>query len=669
LAYEYRVNFWVKYIFSIKVLQLQPFYAIVRFTFKIMRNSIKIYLIVAVLLISPGFFFGQTFSFGTVSNFALFTGNGAVSNTGTSNFTGDIGSDVGAISGFGTSTVNGSFYNTDAITAQAKTDLFIAYSQLMLIPVTDATHTPSFGGGETLTTGVYTIAGAGSLGGTLTLNGLGDTNAVFIFRFGGAYAVGASSFVILTNGARACNIFWIAEGAITLAANTTMKGTLLANNAAVSAAVGCDIEGRMLTTTGAVAFGPGDIYIPTCASSVVAAPPPPCCNPGFGATIDFVIYTSNGALNNTGASVLTRNVGTDIGVVNGYASATVAGTLHNADALTAQTKLDLFSLYSQLFITTVTNGHASVFGGGETITTGVYDIGSAASLAGNLILDAQNDTNAIFIFKIRGAFTVAALSEIILINLAPTCSVFWIVEGAISIGTGSIMKGTYIANNAAISMLNGGNLRGRLFSTNGAIAIDEIDADNTAACHQQTFPPPPLPIELLSFEAECENQNITLEWSTASEINNDYFTIERSIDGLNWEIITTVEGAGNSNSAMHYSFIDISNSFEISYYRLKQTDFDGNFKYSSIITVKNCEEDFTELSLYPNPANKFLNISIKIPEEEIVSVSIYNLIGKLIYYSETYQPHIVFEEKLNGIYILQIELNTKIIVKKFVVNN
>ncbi len=634
------------------------------------RNSIKTYLIFITLLLSPCLIFGQTFSFGILSSFALFSGNGAVSNTATSNFTGNIGSDVGAIAGFGApSILNGNLYNTDAVTAQAKTDLFIAYNQLILIPVTDATHAPAFGGSETLTTGVYTIAGAGSLAGTLTLDGLGDTNAVFIFRFAGAYAVGAASVVVLTNGARSCNIFWIAEGAITLAANTIMKGTMLANNAAVSAAVGCDIDGRMLTTTGAIAFGPGVIYIPTCASSIVVPPPPPCCNPGFGATIDFVIFTSNGALNNTGSSVLTENVGTDLGVISGYPSATVIGTIHNADTLTAQTKIDLFSLYSQLFITSMTSGHAAAFGGGETITTGVYDVGSAASLSGNLILDAQNDTDAIFIFKIRGAFTVADLSNMTLLNSTLSCSVFWIVEGAISIGAGSVMKGTYIANNAAIAMFNGGHLRGRLFSTTGEIAIHNIDADNTANCHQQTFPPPPLPVELLSFEAECENQNITLGWSTASEINNDFFTIERSIDGINWQVISIISGAGNSSSNMHYSFIDISNSFEISYYRLKQTDFDGNFKYSSIITAKNCGQDFTELSLYPNPVNEFLNISITLPEERIVSISIYNLFGKLIYYSEAYQSQIVFEDRLNGIYILQLQLENKLVTEKFVIKN
>jgi hypothetical protein len=635
-----------------------------------MGNATNTFFFIALLLIFPHSIFGQTLTLGTVEGFAFFTSNGALSNTGKSNVTGDIGSDIGAVSGFGEpSVLNGNQYNTDTVTAQAKKDLFIAYHQLISVPVTDATHTPAFGGSETLTPGVYTVAGAGSLAGSLTLDALGDTNALFIFRFGGAYATGASSSVILTNGARSCKVFWVAEGAITLAASTVMKGTMLANHAAVSAAASCNIEGRMLSTTGAIAFGPAIISIPPCNSDSSLPPISSCCNPNFGATIDFVIFTSNGAVSNVGNSNLTKNVGTDLGSFTGFGTATVIGSMHNADSLTNQAKTDLSSLYNELISMPETNStHAPAFGSGEILTAGIYTIASAGSLAGNLTLDAQSDTNAVFIFKIRGAFSVAAASSMTLVNSASSCSVFWVTEGAISIGAGSLMEGTYIANNAAISMLADGNLKGRLFSTTGAIAIDNLDADNTAVCPQQDISNP-LPIGLLSFEATCENQNTTLKWSTASEINNNFFTIEQTIDGINWQIISTVPGAKNSSSIKNYSFIDVNNNFETSYYRLKQTDFDGAFKYFTIIGVKKCRENLTELSLYPNPAKGFVNIAIRFPEERIVSVSIYSLHGKVIYYSRKYQSHIVFEDKLDGIYLLKIELDTKIILKKLIITN
>tara|TARA_B100000809_G_scaffold236046_1_gene254724 strand:- start:17 stop:640 length:624 start_codon:yes stop_codon:yes gene_type:complete len=192
---------------------------------------------------------GQVIDLGTADSFMLYSCNGAVYNTGVSTITGDIGSDVGAVSGFGTSTVNGSFYNADAVTAQVKIDVINAYNQLFSTPATVTSHAPAFGSGETLSTGIYTIAGAGSIAGNLTLDGARDTCSLFIFRFAGAFTTGAASSITLINGAQACNILWVSEGASSLAASTIMKGTVLANNAAVSAAIGSRIEGRMLSKT------------------------------------------------------------------------------------------------------------------------------------------------------------------------------------------------------------------------------------------------------------------------------------------------------------------------------------------------------------------------------------------------------------------------------------
>ena len=90
----------------------------------------------------------------------------------------------------------------------------------------------------------------------------------------------------------------------------------------------------------------------------------------------------------------------------------------------------------------------------------------------------------------------------------------------------------------------------------------------------------PLPIELLSFEAICNNNSVNLLWSTASEKNNDYFTIERSSDGITFQTVLTVKGAGNSNQVINYSAIDEKPIDGIAYYRLKQTDYDGKFEYS-----------------------------------------------------------------------------------------
>jgi hypothetical protein len=99
------------------------------------------------------------------------------------------------------------------------------------------------------------------------------------------------------------------------------------------------------------------------------------------------------------------------------------------------------------------------------------------------------------------------------------------------------------------------------------------------------FAASPLPIELLFFRGIPGNNEVTLLWATASEINNDFFTIEHSTDANNWSIVAIVNGAGNSNRVLKYS-TTISNLHEgVSYYRLKQTDFDGGFEYFNPIAI------------------------------------------------------------------------------------
>ncbi len=93
-----------------------------------------------------------------------------------------------------------------------------------------------------------------------------------------------------------------------------------------------------------------------------------------------------------------------------------------------------------------------------------------------------------------------------------------------------------------------------------------------------------VPIELNEFAAICQNDKTILRWSTASELNNNYFTIERSYNGLNFEPIATINGAGTSNQPNFYSFEDDLHSFT-TYYRLLQTDYDGTTKISSLISV------------------------------------------------------------------------------------
>lgn len=115
----------------------------------------------------------------------------------------------------------------------------------------------------------------------------------------------------------------------------------------------------------------------------------------------------------------------------------------------------------------------------------------------------------------------------------------------------------------------------------------------------------PLPIELLSFDAVATTNSITIFWSTASEENNDYFVIEKSKDCSLWNEIDRIDGAGNSQRIIHYSTADTDPWIGISYYRLTQVDYDGNYETFGPIALGFYA---TNLLVYPNPAQNIINL-------------------------------------------------------------
>lgn len=125
------------------------------------------------------------------------------------------------------------------------------------------------------------------------------------------------------------------------------------------------------------------------------------------------------------------------------------------------------------------------------------------------------------------------------------------------------------------------------FSTNSGFTLNWNWSSGGGGTTTATFSCTVLPIELLSFNGSVSNNFNLIQWSTATEINNDYFTLERSVDGLNWEEIANVNGAGNSSVTLNYSFRDYGYVPGISYYRLSQTDYNGSREYFHIIAVDN----------------------------------------------------------------------------------
>jgi hypothetical protein len=137
----------------------------------------------------------------------------------------------------------------------------------------------------------------------------------------------------------------------------------------------------------------------------------------------------------------------------------------------------------------------------------------------------------------------------------------------------------------------------------------------------------PLPITLISFTASVVNGEVELNWSTAAEINNNFFTIQRSKDAPGWENVQKVAGGGTSSVTKFYTAYDQTPYTGTSYYRLMQTDIDGRQTYSPIVSV-NLAGNRSDISVYPNPAT--YQIMITFPVIGKYEVALINLNGQIV---------------------------------------
>lgn len=140
----------------------------------------------------------------------------------------------------------------------------------------------------------------------------------------------------------------------------------------------------------------------------------------------------------------------------------------------------------------------------------------------------------------------------------------------------------------------------------------------------------PLPIELITFTGIRRDKKNYLEWKTLSEINNDFFTIEKSKDGYTFTEYGTVKGAGFSTTTKTYSLFDYYPHNGITYYRLKQTDFNGEYTYSDVISIENTSNEIYVDNIHPNPTNGNINYTFYSTLAGNITIEFYDLLGKLI---------------------------------------
>ena len=677
---------------------------------------------------------------GPAASFLLFTSSGAIANAGTSTFTGNIGTNAGIISGFA-NLADPKLRTQDNLTASCANYVLEIFNNIKAIPTTNTSHAAAFVDGEILIPGIYQIAIASTLAGTLTLDGGGNSNAVFVFKINGAFALAAAAQIKLINGASASNVFWNINGALSAGAGAILKGIFICENGIISLGANCTLEGHAYTNFGAVTLSnsvltaavitnsavvaanqsvvsgaipanlvvtgnttsivrwekssdvlftspiaiantttiltgaeigaittntyfravlagippsystsvaitiaqitiPGTItanqnivsgdfpanitisgnngpvskwqksitadfvnpidissnsnflsgleigtpsetiyiraVVQNCICAVaytntvtitvydgainslvltanqsiesgiipadlvltgnttpvirwegatnsafvnpttiahfsntlsgncigalttttyfravvetsgvneysnkititVKAPVVPVASvvgPDLGVFAQFALFTSAGAITEGGTSTTSiGKIGTAFGLLNAFPSS-LSSILHQQDPLTITCRDYLPTLFNRIKAYPTTSEHPNpAFGAGEILTPGVYHCFMAATMSGTLTLDAQNDQNAIFIFKITGALALAANTQMVLTNGAKSTNVFFAVDGALALGANCIFKGTSITYAGAVALGDSCIIDGRVSTIAGAITL------------------------------------------------------------------------------------------------------------------------------------------------------------------------------------------------------
>jgi hypothetical protein len=241
---------------------------------------------------------------------------------------------------------------------------------------------------------------------------------------------------------------------------------------------------------------------------------------------------------------------------------------------------------------------------------------------------------------------------------AKASNVYWVIGSSTAIGAGSAFKGNILA--------------GTTIMQNTTVVLDGRALGKTAVTLNGTSA---LPVELVSFTATANGMNANLRWSTATEVNNYGFEIERR-QTASWAKVGFVAGAGTSNSPRNYSYTDNSLSPGRYVYRIKQIDNNGAFSYHNAaeveigVTVKK----FTLASNYPNPFNPSTMIQFTLGNDGMTSLQVYNMLGQEVATlfngnaeaGKMYQVTFDASSLPSGLYIAKLESGNQRMMQKMV---
>ncbi|MCX7953764.1 MAG: T9SS type A sorting domain-containing protein [Bacteroidales bacterium] len=167
-------------------------------------------------------------------------------------------------------------------------------------------------------------------------------------------------------------------------------------------------------------------------------------------------------------------------------------------------------------------------------------------------------------------------------------------------------------------------------TTNNTVSSGSVSPANFFRAWTLVDASSPLPLELLTFKAECENNKINLLWQTASEYNIAYYTIERSFDCNTWDSITSITASSFSNEIITYNYFDFIDDKDYLYYRLKIVENDNSYYYSDLISVYCNNKDIEIIEIFPNPAEDYFYFTVCSSKDREVEVKLFNIEGKYV---------------------------------------
>jgi hypothetical protein len=253
------------------------------------------------------------------------------------------------------------------------------------------------------------------------------------------------------------------------------------------------------------------------------------------------------------------------------------------------------------------------------------------------------------------------------------------------------VSGTYVAtggenwvtigvfdNNTGLTIFDFGSSASACLLANAAayylvdnVWVAPLGAGAPPACGANTSCPIVLPIELVYFNAGYEDKVVKLKWATATEVNSDVFIVERSYNGESFEEIKQISAAGNSSEHKEYTVTDEWPLSGLSYYRLKQSDKDGTFKYSDIKAISS-QDRAEALSVQPNPADNYIDVIYDIPQGGNVTLKVYDMLENLVYSNQLNadigynKTHLDVSEFKKGVYFIYLNNAERIQQIKFV---